>query len=241
MLEVVVRPNAAAAASYVHDLLVAHLTDQRRTVLGLPTGTSPLAVYAQLVESVRRGRISFSGATTFNLDEYYGLGANHPASYAAYMARALFDHVDCPLGQHHIPDGLTTDPLAESSAYEAAIAAAGGIDFMLVGLGRNAHIGFNEPGSSFDSRTRLVTLSPSTIAANAPFFEPGQTIPTQAISMGIATITAARRIVLLATGAAKAAAVQAVLNGPMDTAVPGSALQRAASVTVVLDREAHGG
>ena len=240
-MEVIVRPSAEAAATYVHDLMAAHLAARPRTVLGLPTGTSPLAVYAQLVESYRQGRISFAEVTSFNLDEYHGLGPDHPASYAAYMARALFDHVDCPPGQHHIPHGLAPDPMAESAAYEAAIAAAGGIDFMLVGLGRNAHIGFNEPGSSFDSRTRLVTLAPSTMAANAPFFAPGQAMPSQAISMGIATITAARRIVVLATGAAKAAAVEAVLHGPLEIAVPGSALQQAASVTVVLDAAVHGG
>lgn len=239
-MEVIVRPNAAAAASFVHDLIVEHVTAQPRTVLGLPTGTSPLAVYAQLVESFRQGRVSFAGVTAFNLDEYHGLGADHPASYAAYMARALFDHVDCPPDQLHIPDGLAVDPMAESVAYEAAIAAAGGIDFMLVGLGRNAHIGFNEPGASFDSRTRLVTLAPSTIAANAPLFGPGKDIPAQAISMGIATIIAARRIVVLATGSAKAAAVRAVLNSPPDVAVPGSALQLAGTVTFVLDPEAHG-
>ena len=239
-MEVIVRPSALAAATFVHDLMVAHLHAQPRTVLGLPTGTSPKTVYAQLVESFRQGRISFRQATTFNLDEYQGLSPDHPASYAAYMASALFDHVDCPPGQHHIPNGLAADPKTESNAYEAAIAAAGGIDFMLVGLGRNAHIGFNEPGSPFDSRTRLVTLAPSTIAANAPFFAPGQQIPAQAISMGIATILAARRIVVLATGAAKAAAVRAVLTGPPDPAVPGSALQLARSVTVVLDLEAHG-
>ena len=239
-MEVIVRPNAAAAASYVHDLMVEHLVAHPRTVLGLPTGSSPLAVYAQLVESFRQGRISFAGVTTFNLDEYYGLGADHPASYAAYMARALFDHVDCPVDRHHIPDGLAADPIAASAAYEAAIAAAGGIDFMLLGLGCNAHIGFNEPGASFDSRTRLVTLTPSTIAANAPFFGPGQVIPAQAISMGIASIIAARRIVVLATGAAKAAAVHAVLNGPPISDVPGSALQLGGAVTFVLDPEDHG-
>lgn len=240
-MEVIVRPTAEAAASYVHDLVVAHLQAQPRTVLGLPTGTSPQWVYAQLVESYRKGLISWRQVTTFNLDEYCGLGADHPASYAAYMARALFDHVDCPPPQHHIPDGLAPDPAAESRAYETAIEAAGGIDLMLVGLGRNAHIGFNEPGSPFSSRTRLVTLAQSTIDANAAFFAPGQPVPAQAISMGIGTILAARRIVVLATGSAKAAAVKASLEGPPDVGVPGSALHHAANVTFVLDEAASVG
>lgn len=240
-MEIIVRPTAKAAASYVHDLVVAHLQAQPRTVLGLPTGTSPQWVYAQLVESYRKGLISWRQVTSFNLDEYHGLGADHPASYAAYMARHLFDHVDCPPAQQHIPDGLAADPVAESNGYETAIEAAGGIDLMLVGLGRNAHIGFNEPGSSFTSRTRLVTLAESTIEANAPFFEAGQSVPSQAISMGIGTILAARRIVVLATGAAKAAAVKASIEGPLDVAVPGSSLQGSADVTFVLDEAAFGG
>ena len=239
-MEVIVRPTAEAAAAYVHDLIVAQLRERPATVLGLPTGATPLPVYARLVESQRAGLASWRFATTFNLDEYYGLGADDPASYSAYMRRCLFDHVDCPAPQRHIPNGLAADAAAEAAEYEAAIAAAGGIDFMLLGLGRNGHIGFNESGSDFSSRTRLVDLSPSTLDANRAFFTARQSPPAQAISMGIRTILDARRIAVLATGASKANAVRRSLAKPATTTVPGSALHLAQDVTFVLDHESAG-
>ncbi|MET3899595.1 glucosamine-6-phosphate deaminase [Devosia sp. UYZn731] len=239
-MEIVVRPTAEAAATYAHDLLVEHVRRQPTTVLGLPTGATPLPVYARLVQSHRTALFSMQSVTTFNLDEYYGLGLKHPASYTAYMSRALFDHVDCPASQRHIPNGLAADAQQEAADYEALIAAAGGIDFMLLGIGRNGHIGFNEPGSDFASRTRLVDLTPSTLAANAPFFADGETQPKQAISMGIGTILQARRIVVLATGASKAEAVRQSLEKPAKTAVPASALHLARDVTFVLDQACAG-
>ncbi|HTM78850.1 MAG TPA: glucosamine-6-phosphate deaminase [Devosia sp.] len=234
----IIRPTAEAAGAYVHDLMVSHLQQHPTTVLGLPTGATPLQVYAKLVESYRQGRISWQSVTTFNLDEYCGLGAEHPASYAAYMRQVLFDHVDCPVEKRHVPNGLADDAEREAAAYEAAIAVAGGIDLMLLGLGRNGHIGFNEPGSSFASRTRQVELAPSTIAANRAFFANGEAPPAQAISMGIQTILDARRIVVLATGASKAEAVRASVSGPPTEEIPGSALHLASNVSFVLDEAA---
>jgi len=220
--------------------LVEHLQRQPTTVLGLPTGATPLPVYARLVQSHGSGLFSMQSVTTFNLDEYCGLGVEHPASYAAYMNRALFDHVDCPAAQRYIPNGLASDAAREAAAYEAAIAAADGIDFMLLGIGRNGHIGFNEPGADFASRTRLVDLTPSTLTANKPFFADGETPPRQAISMGVGTILEARRIVVLATGASKAEAVRLSLAKPATNTVPGSALHLARDVTFVLDRLSAG-
>jgi len=234
-MEVIVKASADAAAEYVHDLMVEQLRAFPASVLGLPTGGTPLPVYARLVESYRAGRVSFKQATTFNLDEYIGLGSEHAASYATYMRHHLFDLVDCPAEQRHIPDGLTLDIAAEAAGYDQAIAAAGGMDFLLLGLGRNAHIGFNEPGSDFASRTRAVDLDPSTIAANAQYFGQGANPPSRALSMGIATILEARRIVVLATGASKAWAVRCMVRDTPTTDVPGSALQLAGNVTVVLD------
>jgi len=239
-MEIVVKPTAEAAAAHAHDLLVAHLQAQPTSVLGLPTGATPLPVYALLVASYKAGLISLRAVTTFNLDEYFGLGVEHPASYAAYMRRVLFNHVDCPPAQRHIPNGLAPDAGREAEAYETAITASGGIDFMLLGLGRNGHIGFNEPGSDFASRTRLVDLTPSTLAANKPFFSDGETSPRKAISMGIATILGARKIVVLATGASKAEAVRASLAKPARTTVPGSALHLARDVTFILDVDSAG-
>lgn len=237
-MNTIVLETAEAAAHHVHDLVVAHLQSKPVTVLGLPTGGTPLPVYARLVDSHRSGLTSWMGVTSFNLDEYIGLGAEHPASYAAYMRRELFDHVDCPAAQRHIPNGLAVDPDREAEAYEAKIAAAGGLDLLLLGLGRNGHIGFNEPGSDFASRTRPVELTPSTLAANAAYFSPGETPPTRAISMGIATILQARRIVVMATGASKAEAVKNSVSGSPTPHVPGSALQAGSDVTFVLDRAA---
>jgi glucosamine-6-phosphate deaminase len=234
-MNIIVRASADDVADHVHDELVAHLSAAPATVLGLPTGGTPVPIYARLVERFQNGRCSFKHASTFNLDEYVGLGADHPASYAAYMRRHLFDHVDCPIEQRHIPNGLAADVVAEAQEYERAIAAAGGLDYVLLGLGQNAHIGFNEPGSDFDSRTRRVELTPSTIAANARYFGEGQQPPVRAISMGIGTILEARRIVVVATGAAKAEAVRRMVKEPPTTAVPGSALQRGRDVTMVLD------
>lgn len=239
-MEVVVLPTADAAVAYAHGLIVEHLKAKPSTVLGLPTGATPLGVYVRLVESYRSGEVSWRSVTTFNLDEYWGLGEYHPTSYAAYMRRVLFDHVDCPLRQRHIPNGCATDAVAEARGYEASIDQAGGIDMLLLGLGRNAHIGFNEPGSPFTSRTRLVDLAPSTLAANKPHFASGEEPPGQAISMGIATILQSRKIVVLATGGAKAEAVRRSIREEPNVEVPGSALQLAQDVTFVVDEAAAG-
>ncbi len=234
-MKIVVEPSTDHVADFVHDVLVATLNATPAAVLGLPTGGTPIPVYSRLVDSYRSGRCSFRHATTFNLDEYVGLGAAHPASYAAYMREHLFDHVDCPPGQRNIPDGLASDAALECASYEQAIASAGGLDFLLLGLGQNAHIGFNEPGSDFATRTRLVELTASTIAANARYFEPGHHPPTTALSMGIGTIIEARKIIIMATGATKAEAVRRMIVDAPSTDVPASALQMSVDVTVVLD------
>jgi glucosamine-6-phosphate deaminase len=181
---------------------------------------------------------AYGSITTFNLDEYLGLSSNDPASYAIYMRENLFEHVDIDSTLTHIPDGSAVDADAEARRYEALIAKSGGIDLMLLGLGRNAHIGFNEPGSPHDSRTRRVGLTASTIGANAAYFPPGSQQPSQAITMGIGTILECRRIVVLATGSEKAGAVAASVNGPASDTIPGSALSRHSDTTIVLDKPA---
>jgi glucosamine-6-phosphate deaminase len=237
-MKLAIYPTADLAAASVHDLLIEQLTSAPATVLGLPTGATPHLVYALLVASFRAGRCDWRAITTFNLDEYRGLGRDHPQSFAQYMRRELFDHVNCPAASIHIPDGLAIDPQREASSYEAAIAAAGGMDLLLLGLGGNAHIGFNEPGSPHDSLTRLVALAPNTIARNARYFPKGMSLPTHAMTMGIGTILRARRLVLLVTGEAKAEALKASIHGPVSEAVPGSALQRHDDVLVVADEAA---
>ncbi|WP_108398602.1 glucosamine-6-phosphate deaminase [Devosia submarina] len=234
-MDVIVKASAEAVADFVHEQLLEHIKLSPASVLGLPTGGTPEPIYARLVESYRSGLVSWKDITTFNLDEYIGLGADHPGSYATYMRERLFDHVDGPAEHHHIPNGLAGDPAGEAAEYEGKIAAAGGIDLMLLGLGQNGHIGFNEPGSSFQSRTRAVDLTPSTIAANQRFFGAGELPPRKAISMGIGTILEARRIIVVATGEVKAVAVRRMLGEQKTPDLPASALQDGRNVMVVLD------
>jgi glucosamine-6-phosphate deaminase len=194
-------------------------------------------VYARLVALHKAGQADFAAARTFNLDEYVGVATDHPASFNAFMRATLFDHVNLDPARCHLPRGDAADPEAEARAYEAAIAAAGGIDLQLLGIGRNGHLAFNEPTSSLASRTRIKTLTQATRTANAPAFAPDP-VPRHAITMGIATILEARGCVLLATGASKAGAVARMVEGALGADCPATALQLHPAATVVLDREA---
>lgn len=175
---------------------------------------------------------------TFNLDEYLELGPADPRSFNAFMRQNLFDHVNVPPGNIHVPHDLPADAEEECRRYEEAIAAAGGIDLQLLGIGHNGHIGFNEPGTSFSSRTRVVRLTDGTRMANARYFDSPDQVPRTAISVGIATIMECRRIILMASGSSKAEAVRQAVEGPVTESVPASVLQRHQDTTFVLDREA---
>jgi glucosamine-6-phosphate deaminase len=233
--------DEAAVADFVATLVAERLAAQPRLVLGLATGQTFVAVYERLVALHRRGAASFAEAASFNLDEYAGLPADHPASYHAFMRRCLFDHVDIEPSRALLPDGMAADLDAEAARYEAAIRLAGGIDVQLLGIGENGHIGFNEPGAAFASRTRVVALDASTRRANRRFFPAGEEVPERAITMGVATILEAREIVLAATGTRKAAALHAALAGPVSPACPASVLCRHPRATIVCDREAAAG
>lgn len=221
--------------------LVRAINDSGRcAVLGLATGRTPLPFYAELIRLHEQGELSFAQVITFNLDEYLGLTGEHPESYRAFMSRELFDHVDIPAGNIHIPDGTVApeDLSAHCAAYETAIRNAGGIDFQLLGIGRTGHIGFNEPGSPRDSRTRQVELDPITRQDAAPAFGGLEHVPEHAISMGCGTILEARKIALLAWGKAKATIVHEALTGPVTDQVSASFLQEHADATFYLDAEA---
>lgn len=237
-MQIQVHDTAFEAADRVAKILLDHIRSHPRPTLGLPTGGTPLPVYAQLLSDFRAGRSSWRHVRSFNLDEYVGLGSDHPESYARYMHTNLFAHVDCPANQWRVPDGLAHDPEAEADAYESAIDEAGGIDIVFMGIGHNGHIGFNEPGAPHDSRCCCVVLEPETIQANSRFFSSVKNVPNKAITMGIGTILTSRKLVLLATGEGKAAAVSSAVEGPISQMVPASALQRHADVTIVLDRHA---
>ncbi|HYF90811.1 MAG TPA: glucosamine-6-phosphate deaminase [Symbiobacteriaceae bacterium] len=204
-------------------------------VLGLPTGGTPEGYYAALVKT----GVSFRQVRTFNLDEYLGLPRTHPESYHSYMTRALFSKVDLDPANCRIPDGMAPDPEGECRRYEEAIQQAGGIDLILLGLGPNGHIGFNEPGSPWDARTRRVPLTEETRTANARFFAGRpEAVPREALTVGIGTILQARRILLLAAGAAKAEIARRTLYDQPGPDVPATALRQHDNVTFLLDREA---
>lgn len=229
---------AGNAAAHVGQQVAQTLTQAPDTVLGLATGTTMLPVYDRLRAAVRQRRVSFARASSFNLDEYAGLDAAHLSSFAATMRDVLFAQADFAPGSTHLPDGGAADWVAEAARYETAIRDAGGIGLQLLGIGRNGHIGFNEPGSPFESETRVVSLTAATRVANRDSFPADQEVPHQAITMGIATILRARRIVLLATGRAKAKAVAAAWAGPRGLDCPASALQGHPAACFVCDREA---
>lgn len=201
------------------------------SVFGLATGSTPEPLYEKLVAS----DLDFSNATSVNLDEYYGLAGDHPQSYRYYMQEKLFDHK--PFKETFLPDGTNEDVEGEIKAYNQ-ILADHPVDLQLLGLGSNGHIGFNEPGTNFEQRTVLADLTDETINANKRFFDSVEDVPTQAFSMGIASIMDAKEIVLMAFGEGKADAVKAMIEGPVTNEVPASILQNHPNVTILLDQAA---
>jgi glucosamine-6-phosphate deaminase len=208
-------------------------------VLGLPTGRTPIPFYRELGVLSRAGRVDFSRATTFNLDEFIGVAASDPGSYRAFMQRHLFQHVNLQPGRIHFLNGVAANTAAECRRYERLIRRAGGIDLQLLGLGANGHVGFNEPARALQGRTHRTRLRPATRRANAPLFGHRLSrVPREALSMGMATILGARRIVLIATGAAKASCVKRMVEGAITATVPASLLQLHPNTEVWLDRAA---
>ena len=210
------------------------------SVLGLATGSTPESTYAELARLHREEGISFARVITFNLDEYWGLDGDHEQSYRHFMNRNLFDHIDIRPWNTHVLNGKAANPLLECQAFETKIISVGGVDLWLLGIGLNGHIAFNEPGSSVDSRTRLVSLSQSTIEANSDgrFFKDPRQVPRCALSAGIGTIREAKKLLLLATGPKKASAVAAALQGAFDPACPASLLQDHPDCTFMADIKA---
>lgn len=204
------------------------------SVIGLATGGTPVGTYRELMGK----DLDFSGLTTFNLDEYYGLGPDHLQSYHHFMFDNLFNHVNINPKRIHIPDGRAKDVKAFCEKYEEEIRKAGGIDLQLLGIGRDGHIAFNEPGSSLTARTQLVALAEETIEDNARFFVTKDDVPRFAISMGCGTIMEARKLLLLANGEGKADAVAALIEGPITSQITASVLQMHPDATVIIDEAA---
>jgi len=214
------------------DMLLHTIREDPHAVVGLPTGRTPVGMYERVVHECSREYHCFRDVHTFNLDEYIGISRGHPGSYFSYMKKHLFDHVDISPDNAHIPDGTAADLGLECARYEDAIRRAGGLQVTFLGLGRNGHIGFNEPGTPFASRTRVVDLHESTRLANADLFGGGQ-VPTRAITMGIATILESRAIVLLAGGSGKEDAIKRLQSRIIDESFPASVLWRHDNVTVL--------
>ena len=227
--------SQVAATSIARQILI-----KPNSILGFATGSTPQKTYEILVEFYRLGILDFSQLTTFNLDEYVGLPPTHSQSYFYFMQQNLFGKTNIPPRNIHLPSGIALDLEQECSGYEEAIQAAGGIDLQLLGIGPNGHIGFNEPGTTLNSTTHVVSLSQATIQANSRFFQSSEEIPRQAITMGIKTIMNSRKILLLVSGMGKGEIIQKALNGPITEDLPASVLQLHPDVTVLVDRSIVG-
>jgi glucosamine-6-phosphate deaminase len=234
-LRVAVIDDSQEYAQFAADCVCRVLQAKPTAVLGLATGSSPIGLYKELIARYKSGRIDFSQVRTFNLDEYVGLPPEHPQSYRYFMEENLFRHVNVKPENIHIPSGTNTDLSKEAENYAQLLATYGPVDLQVLGLGGNGHIGFNEPGTPFSSRTHVVQLAESTIEANSRFFTSKEQVPRQAVTMGVADIMAAREIMLLASGEQKEQAIKAALEGEVTPQVPASVLQTHNNVTVILD------
>jgi len=237
-MEVVIKRDYEQMSRVAAQLVVDVLNTKPNAVLGMATGSTPLGLYQELVRLHQAGQVDFSRVTTFNLDEYVGLPANHPQSYHYFMHEHFFQHVNIPRHNINIPSGTTSNYPSFCKWYEERITECGGIDLQILGIGSDGHIAFNEPGSSLSSRTRLKTLAKSTIDDNARFFKDRAEVPIYAITMGVGTILEARKLLLLASGKNKADAVAAAVEGPVTAMITASALQMHPDCQVLLDEEA---
>ena len=240
-MEVLIRDNAETGCVLGAKIIARVVREKPDAVLGLATGRTPLSLYQELIRMHRTEGLDFSRVTTFNLDEYVGLPADHAQSYHFFMRENLFRHINIDLARTHVPDGTAPDLHAECRAYEQQIIDAGGIDIQLLGLGRNGHIGFNEPTGSLRSRTWVKILSEQTLHDNSAVFGSLAAVPRHALTIGIGTILDARRILLLAFDPAKVRAVENMIEGPLSAICPGSALQLHPRATVILDETSAAG
>lgn len=241
-MRVIIVESAIEVANLAAERIAAVVRTRRAAgkaaVLGVATGSSPLGTYAALAEIVRAEAIDLTGVSAFALDEYVGLSRDHPESYYASIRRTVTEPLGLDPALVHVPDGLAEDLDGACRDFEQAITDAGGIDLQLLGIGANGHIGFNEPTSSLSSRTRPKTLSPQTISDNARFFNSEDEVPLHCLTQGIGTVLDAGQLLLVAQGAGKADAIAAMIEGPLASVCPASALQLHPDATVIIDREA---
>ena len=222
----------------IAQLFIDTVKENPNCVLGLATGSSPIGVYKKLIEAYNNGLVSFKDVKSFNLDEYVGLDEEHEQSYRYFMNHNLFDHIDILKENTHVPSG-NIENVENIEEYDAQIETAGGIDLQILGIGSDGHIAFNEPGTSFESLTHIDELAQSTISDNSRFFESIDQVPTKAVTMGLASIMRAKKIVLIATGENKADAVKDLLMGLITEKVTCSILRKHPDVTIYVDRDAY--
>ncbi|MEC9489635.1 MAG: glucosamine-6-phosphate deaminase [Halanaerobiales bacterium] len=237
-MRIIVENDYQAMSKKAALMVASQVTLKPDSNLGLATGGTPLGMYDNLIEMYRNDKIDFSEVQTFNLDEYCGLKADHPNSYHHYMFENLFDEINIEKENIHIPDGAAEDYRQECREYEKSIKEARGIDLQILGIGSNGHIGFNEPAENLNVSTEIVDLTEETIEANSRYFKSKDKVPRKAISMGMATILKADRIVLLASGENKAEAIKKTVSGKISTQVPATLLQTHPEITILLDQKA---
>ncbi len=239
-MKVIIAKDYEEVSDRAAERVIAALRQKPGLVLGLATGSSPVGLYRRLAEAHHNDGLDFSQVVSFNLDEYVGLAPEHEQSYRRFMNENLFDHVNIRSENTHVPDGLARPLLEHCRDYERMIREAGGIDLQVLGVGRDGHVAFNEPGTSLGSRTHVTALTRETIEDNSRFFEGPDEVPRFAVTMGIGTILEARTCLLLAVGEDKADAVRAAIEGPVTSMVTASALQLHPDTVAVVDEAAAG-
>jgi len=237
-MEIIVTRDYEEMSDRAAEIVIGAVRAKPDTVLGLATGSTPEGLYARMVKAHKEEGLDFSRVTTFNLDEYVGLAPDHEQSYRYFMDTRLFNHVNIPRERTHVPDGLAENLSEYCKVYEQMIRDAGGIDIQVLGIGRDGHLGFNEPGTSLASRTQIVALAPETIEDNSRFFESEDQVPRFAITMGVQSILDARKCLLLASGENKAEAVKGCVEGPITAMLTASALQMHPDAVVIVDEAA---
>ena len=237
-MEVIIKKNYDEMSKEAAKVVKKRILKKLNLVLGLATGSTPLGLYQELVRMHKEEDLSFKKVKTFNLDEYYGLDPDHLQSYRYFMNANLFSQIDIDLANTHVPDGLAKDIGKYCLEYEEEIEKYGGIDLQVLGIGSDGHIGFNEPGSSLGSRTRIKTLNEQTVADNSRFFKNIDEVPKYAITMGVGTIIDAKEIILLASGKNKSRVVAQAIEGPVTSQITASMLQVHPKVMVILDEDA---
>lgn len=237
-MEIIIQKTAEEGSAVGGRIVANLIKSNAKAILGLATGSTPVQLYREMIKWHKVQGLDFSKVTTFNLDEYVGLAADHHASYHRFMKENLFDEINVPEGSIHIPDGLTDNLAEHCAAYEKAVRDAGGIDLQVLGIGSDGHLGFNEPTSSFASHTRIKTLDEQTVEDNRRFFKEGEEVPRHVITMGLGSIMDAKTCLLLAFGENKADAVAEMIEGPVSSMVPATVLQFHRDARILLDEAA---